>query len=109
MATCIAYNDSLARGQCTCNFDNKNFNNNNSCAAMVEHVENEHKRTSTIIPKLKKQAGLLVAESDKCHLHCSKLSSFRLILLILLHCAPYEMALTSNTYFSLSRMCFLFF
>ena len=47
-----------------------------SCAAMVEHVENEHKRTSSIIPKLKKHySGWLVAESDKCNLYCRKLSS----------------------------------
>ena len=37
-----------------------------SCAAMVEHVENEHKRTSSLIPRLQKHySGILVAESDQ--------------------------------------------
>lgn len=47
-----------------------------SCAAMVEHVENEHKRTSSLIPRLQKHySGILVAESDQCNLFCRKLLS----------------------------------
>ena len=47
-----------------------------SCAAMVEHVENEHKRTSSLIPRLQKHySGILVAESDQCNSYCRKVLS----------------------------------